>query len=149
MPSKKRVKAEPIDVELPQEPPAGTSQEERMRRSEKNMQRARIVAMMNKGFNREEWRDLAAECVKKATGYDAYSHQLNTGEALALGMDCLVVAGTGTGKTMAFTLPVMMAKEGEWRMVWVFSPLKELQWDQVRTTHDIPSSGRFDSPTCY
>jgi ATP-dependent helicase YprA (DUF1998 family) len=128
---KKRAKSEPVEVQIPPEEGLRTSQEQRMRQAEANMQRARIHAMMNHGFNREEWRDGARECIKKATGFDAYTHQLTTGEALALKMDCFVIAGTGAGKTIPFTLPLLMTKEKE-RMVWVFSPLKELQRDQVR-----------------
>jgi ATP-dependent helicase YprA (DUF1998 family) len=127
----KRVKTEAIEPETLKEPNERTTQEERMERSQENMQRARIHAMMKEGFNREEWREKAKECIKNTTGFEAYTHQLNTGEALALGMDAFVIAGTGAGKTIPFTLPVLMSLDDK-SMVWIFSPLKELQRDQVR-----------------
>jgi ATP-dependent helicase YprA (DUF1998 family) len=129
-PYMKRIKTEPTEPDTLRELDETTPQEERIRRSQENMQRARIHAMTKEGFNREEWREQAQEWIKNTAGFEAYTHQLNTGEALALGMDSLVIAGTGTGKTIPFTLPVLMSQD-EKSMVWIFSPLRELQRDQV------------------
>lgn len=81
-------------------------------------------------FDREVWRDTVTESVLKATGYEPYGWQLEVGEALHLGLDCLVLAGTGTGKITTFIMNLLATKKKE-RMVWIFSSLRELQFDQV------------------
>lgn len=54
--------------------------------------------------------------------------QLDVAEAMILGLDSLVIAGTGSGKTIPFILPLMLdtTKKG-----LVVSPLKVLQEDQI------------------
>ncbi|PCH45072.1 hypothetical protein WOLCODRAFT_78344 [Wolfiporia cocos MD-104 SS10] len=61
-----------------------------------------------------------------------YDWQLNVTEALLLHLDSVVIAGTGSGKTMPFAL-VLMADETEKKVVIVISPLNELEKDQVST----------------
>jgi bloom syndrome protein len=45
-----------------------------------------------------------------------------------LGLDLVVIAGTGAGKTMPFMMPLLLDK----KKVIIVSPLKVLQADQVR-----------------
>jgi ATP-dependent helicase YprA (DUF1998 family) len=55
---------------------------------------------------------------------------LDVAEALLLGLDSVVIAGTGSGKTIPFMLPLLLHPE---KMVLILSPLKILQRDQVCT----------------
>jgi ATP-dependent helicase YprA (DUF1998 family) len=54
--------------------------------------------------------------------------QLDVAEALLLGIDTVVIAGTGSGKTIPFMLLLVLNPE---KMVLIISPLKVLQCDQV------------------
>ena len=60
-----------------------------------------------------------------------YDWQLDVAEALILGQDCIAIAGTGSGKTMPFGMP-LMHPEFQDRIVLVLSPLNELEAEQVR-----------------
>ena len=55
--------------------------------------------------------------------------QLDTLEALFLGMDSAVIAGTGSGKTLPFALIHLVVLT---RVTIVVSPLNALDADQVR-----------------
>ncbi|KAF8218453.1 hypothetical protein L208DRAFT_1140040, partial [Tricholoma matsutake] len=57
-----------------------------------------------------------------------YEWQLNIAEALLLGLDTVVIAGTGSGKTIPFMLLPLCHPE---KMVLILSPLKTLQRDQA------------------
>ena len=59
-----------------------------------------------------------------------YRWQLDIGEALHLGLDAYLLAGTGSGKTLTFSMPIFADESGK-KMVIVISPLNELQRDQV------------------
>ena len=47
-----------------------------------------------------------------------------------LGLDCVVIAGTGSGETMPFGMPLFL-DEAKDKMVIVLSPLNELEFEQV------------------
>ena len=51
-------------------------------------------------------------------------------EALLLGILCLVIAGTGAGKTLPFVTPLLM-DETKKKMILILSPLNELEKEQV------------------
>jgi superfamily II DNA helicase RecQ len=70
------------------------------------------------------------EVVKRVTGFEPYGWQLNVGEVLWLRINCLVIAGTGSGKSIPFVMPILTAKEHGW-MIWIISPLREFQKDHV------------------
>ena len=61
-------------------------------------------------------------------GHKPYEWQLDTAEALLLGLDSIIIAGTGTGKTLPFVIPLLYNKAGR---IIIISPLKALQQDQV------------------
>jgi bloom syndrome protein len=61
-------------------------------------------------------------------GKDTYEWQIDVAEALILGLDAVVIAGTGAGKTIPFMLPVLLHRD---KFVLIISPLKILQEDQV------------------
>ena len=60
-----------------------------------------------------------------------YDWQLDAAEALILGLDCIVVAGTGAGKTIPFALPLFV-HDSQDKLVLIISPLNALEMDQVR-----------------
>ncbi|KAH9957661.1 hypothetical protein BC827DRAFT_1094794, partial [Russula dissimulans] len=41
-------------------------------------------------------------------GLELYGWQLDICEALLLGLDCIAIAGTGSGKTMPFIMPLLV-----------------------------------------
>ncbi|KAJ6539757.1 hypothetical protein B0H19DRAFT_1003355 [Mycena capillaripes] len=57
-----------------------------------------------------------------------YDWQIDVAEALILGLDAVVIAGTGAGKTIPFTMPLLLHRE---KFVLIISPLKVLQEDQA------------------
>jgi reverse gyrase len=63
-------------------------------------------------------------------GRAPYDWQVDITDAILLGLDTTVIAGTGSGKTIPFILP-LLAEERKKKMVLIISPLKELQKDQV------------------
>ena len=65
-------------------------------------------------------------------GKPPYAWQTDVTEALLLGLDCIVVAGTGSGKTMPFGMPLLL-EEAKDKMIVVISPLNELEAEQVST----------------
>jgi ATP-dependent helicase YprA (DUF1998 family) len=62
------------------------------------------------------------------SGAEPYQWQLDVTEAILLGLDSDVIAGTGSGKTIPFMLPLLLHPD---KMALVLSPLKILQRDQV------------------
>lgn len=68
------------------------------------------------------------EELKSRTGMVAYDWQLDVAEALLLGLDCSVIAGTGAGKTIPFILPLLAETK---KVVIIISPLNALEEDQV------------------
>ncbi|KAJ6582551.1 P-loop containing nucleoside triphosphate hydrolase protein [Mycena vulgaris] len=80
----------------------------------------------------------AREKARRKNGYEfaktrqqykkpAYEWQIDVAEALVLGLDAVVTAGTGAGKTIPFMMPLLLHRE---KFVLVISPLKILQEDQ-------------------
>lgn len=65
----------------------------------------------------------------------AHSWQLNIGEAVSLGLDSVLVARTGAGKTLPFIMPLLAHnnpnKLQEKKKIIIISPLNVLQEDQV------------------
>ena len=54
-------------------------------------------------------------------GKDPYEWQLDITEPIILGLDSVVIAGTGAGKTMPFMMPLLLDKH---KKVIIISPLK-------------------------
>ncbi|KIK90936.1 hypothetical protein PAXRUDRAFT_67717, partial [Paxillus rubicundulus Ve08.2h10] len=96
----------------------------------------------------------ACEDVKKKTKYDSkatqdiickefhawfnnhipYDWQLDVAEALVLRLDCLVIAGTGAGKTMPFIMPLFAEPS---KHVLIISLLNTLEEDQARRFNEM------------
>ncbi|KAI9451133.1 hypothetical protein F5148DRAFT_1290346 [Russula earlei] len=68
-------------------------------------------------------------------GKPPYSWQVDITEALLLGLDCVVIAGTGSGKTMPFGMPLL--DEAKDNMVVVISPLNELEAEKAERFHKL------------
>ena len=64
------------------------------------------------------------------SGKPPYFWQVDVTEALLLGLDCIVIAGTGSRKTMPFGM-LLLLDEAKEKMVVVISPLNELEAKQV------------------
>ena len=74
--------------------------------------------------------ELVAVFQKTFRGLEPYDWQLDVTEAILLGLDCVVIAGTGSGKTIPFAMPLLVDKTKK-KMVIVISPLNDLEEDQV------------------
>jgi ATP-dependent helicase YprA (DUF1998 family) len=98
-------------------------------RSEQLLQTARAK---KRDYNSDDTRrTLRTRFAKRSKGrFEPYEWQLDVAEALLLGLDSVVIAGTGSGKTIPFMLPLLLHPE---KMVLILSPLKILQRDQVCT----------------
>src|ERR1700722_8077766 len=93
---------------------------------------ARIAANERKSYDSEKMRRLINQSFRDAfDGQAPFDWQTDVCEALMLGLDCIVIAGTGAGKTMPFCMP-LLADRTKCKMVIVISPLNALEHDQVR-----------------
>ncbi|KAJ7234563.1 P-loop containing nucleoside triphosphate hydrolase protein [Mycena rebaudengoi] len=61
-------------------------------------------------------------------GKTAHKWQIDIGEALELGLDCSLLAGTGAGKTTPFLFPLFTNPD---KIVIIISPLNALEEDQA------------------
>lgn len=97
-----------------------------------NLERARNHAKKEWGYRstdtREQIRNTFQAC---CPGKEPHDWQLDVAEAILLGLDCTVIAGTGAGKTMPFIMPLFA--EGRKKVVVIISPLNVLEEDQVYT----------------
>ncbi|KAF8153870.1 P-loop containing nucleoside triphosphate hydrolase protein [Crassisporium funariophilum] len=93
------------------------------------LQSARQHALKKDGFLFEATRNKMREELKNRNGgMVAYDWQLDVAEALLLGLDCSVIAGTGAGKTIPFVLPLLVETN---KVVIIISPLNALEEDQA------------------
>lgn len=101
-----------------------------IKRSAHNLQKARQEAFKSRGYQSGATRaKLRDEFTKRNNGMTAYDWQIDVSEALLLGLDCSVVAGTGAGKTMPFVMPLFVETE---KIMIIISPLNALEEDQVQ-----------------
>ena len=83
------------------------------------------------GYNSHATREALTDTVKVAFNQNTpRDFQLDVAEALILGLDATVVAGTGSGKTLPWAMPLLLDENKE-RACLVISPLKALQADHV------------------
>jgi len=59
-----------------------------------------------------------------------YDWQVDLAEALTLGLDSTVIAGTGSGKTLPWAMPLLLEQNRD-KICLVISPLNELEADHV------------------
>ena len=99
-----------------------------VRQSADILENARNVAFEKNNFLSDATRTKMHDGLKTRTGMVAYNWQLDVAEALLLGLDCSVIAGTGAGKTTPFILPLLVETK---KVVVIISPLNSLEEDQV------------------
>ena len=61
---------------------------------------------------------------------EPHKFQLDVVEALILSLDVTAIAGTGSGKTLPWMMPLLL-EENRAKIILVISPLKALQADHV------------------
>ncbi|KAF8350322.1 P-loop containing nucleoside triphosphate hydrolase protein [Amanita rubescens] len=71
---------------------------------------------------------ITREFEQRMNGLKPYYWRLDVAEALILGLDCIVIAGTGAGKSMPFVMPLFAFPD---KMVIILSPLNALEEDQA------------------
>lgn len=97
------------------------------------LQAARETALKDRNYDSERTRQtMARKLCDVFDGRNPYDWQLDAAEALILGLDCVVIAGTGAGKTIPFVLP-LFAQDSRDKLVLIISPLNALESDQVRS----------------
>jgi ATP-dependent helicase YprA (DUF1998 family) len=99
-------------------------------RSYRNLEKARENVSRKSGYDSSKTRQDITLLFRERFGTDPYEWQLDVTEAILLGLDSVVIAGTGAGKTMPFMMPLLL--DGK-KKVLIISPLKILQADQVRS----------------
>lgn len=106
---------------------------------------ARQKALESSGYDSILARLQMTEEMMKVTKDKIKPHdwQLDVSEALHLGLDCTLLAGTGYGKTLTFALPLLLRKrldETSNKIAVIISPLMALEDDQqaikVRGCHE-------------
>ncbi|KAI1781915.1 P-loop containing nucleoside triphosphate hydrolase protein [Ganoderma leucocontextum] len=98
----------------------------------KNLEEARRRrTTSDAGYDSQATRNAMSDKFSACTdGKKPYEWQLDVAEAFLLGLDCVVIAGTGTGKTIPYLLPLLLPENAK-RTISVVSPLKALQRDQA------------------
>ncbi|PIL35264.1 transporter [Ganoderma sinense ZZ0214-1] len=98
----------------------------------KNLEEARRRrATTEAGYDSQATRKTMSDRFSSCTdGKKPYKWQLDVAEAFLLGLDCVVIAGTGAGKTIPYLLPLLLPESAK-RTIPVISPLKALQRDQA------------------
>src|SRR5688572_28876716 len=96
-----------------------------------NLDTFRTPLVIPQGYNQESVREELQTKFRAAfDGNNPYPWQIDVSEAILLGLDCLVIAGTGAGKTAPFVMPLLLESKKE-KMVIIISPLNELEIEQV------------------
>src|SRR5215471_12622820 len=89
------------------------------------------LAEQTRGYNSLAARQKIYERFKDIfDGRAPYNWQVDVTEAILLGLDCITIAGTGSGKTMPFAMPLLL-DETKKKIVIVISPLNDLEVEQV------------------
>ncbi|KAJ7676762.1 P-loop containing nucleoside triphosphate hydrolase protein, partial [Mycena polygramma] len=98
-------------------------------KSAKILKKAREDAFKERGYQSAPTRaKIRNEFAERNDGMVAHEWQIDMGEALVLGLDCSLIAGTGAGKTMPFVMPLFVESD---KMIIIISPLNALEIDQA------------------
>jgi|ERR1700677_1035937 len=85
-------------------------QHERLRdKSYKILAKAREDAARKRRYDSRQTRDELKRLFRERFGTDPFEWQLDVTEAIILGLDSVVIAGTGAGKTMPFMMPLLLS----------------------------------------
>src|SRR6202040_1220750 len=94
-------------------------------RSASNLDQARTAAASSREYNSDHTRaEMMRIFGERSGGQVPYPWQLHVSEAFLLGLNCVVIAGTGAGKTTPFLLPLLVEKN---KKIIIISLLKALQ----------------------
>ena len=86
----------------------------------------------NVGYDSQATRHLLSDTVTAlCPTIKPYDWQVDVAEALALGLDTTVIAGTVSGDTLPWALPLLL-EENRDKTCLIISPLNELEADHVR-----------------
>jgi ATP-dependent helicase YprA (DUF1998 family) len=104
-------------------------------RASETLKNAHDTALKDRNYDSEGTRQTMFRKLQDIfNGRIPYEWQLDAAEALILGLDCVVVAGTGAGKTIPFVLPLFVQDSRD-KLVLIISPLNALETDQARVSH--------------
>jgi bloom syndrome protein len=92
-------------------------------RSYQNLDSARRNAAKKNGYNSSSTRGQLSNLFHTRFGSNPYEWQLDVTEAILLGLDSVVIAGTSSGKTIPFMLPLLLDDK---KKIVIISPLKVL-----------------------
>lgn len=112
----------------------------------KLLEEARKLALLrSKPFDSKAARLVIENALFERSGrrIKPYSWQLDVAEALLLGLDCVVIAGTGFGKSLPFILSLLAGGTYEDMIIVVICPLNALEEDLVSDTVSF-KLGLFD-----
>ncbi|RDB26965.1 Bloom syndrome [Hypsizygus marmoreus] len=93
------------------------------------LEKARDAAAKERKYDSAKTRQDLTRLFREQSGNVPYDWQLDVTEATLLGLDSVIIAGTGSGKTIPFMLPLLLHPK---KLMLIISPLKVLQKDQVR-----------------
>jgi ATP-dependent helicase YprA (DUF1998 family) len=109
----------------------GRHQESHEAAHQRNLDILERARKSREGYDGENTREAFRAAVKAAfNGNEPRKFQLDVAEAMTLGLDSTVIAGTGSGKTLPWAIPLLM-DENKDNIVLVISPLKALQTEHV------------------
>ncbi|KAF9787415.1 P-loop containing nucleoside triphosphate hydrolase protein [Thelephora terrestris] len=100
--------------------------------NQRNLDLLEQARKSREGYDGENTREAFRAAVKAAfNGNEPRKFQLDVAEAMTLGLDSTVIAGTGSGKTLPWAIPLLL-DENKNKVVLVISPLKALQKEHRR-----------------
>src|SRR5271170_429266 len=96
-------------------------------RAQEILKNARKEASESCGYDSQATRKAIKEKFGAVfNGKSPYEWQIDVTEAIILDLDCIVIAGTGAGKTMPFVMPLLL-DEHKHKSVVVISLLNQLE----------------------
>ncbi|KAJ6526206.1 P-loop containing nucleoside triphosphate hydrolase protein [Mycena sp. CBHHK59/15] len=101
----------------------------RAAQSQHILEEAREKARRKNKYDSDQMRRDLARLFEEMFKKPPYEWQIDVSEALVLGLDAVVIAGTGAGKTIPFMMPLLLDPT---KFVLIISPLKILQEDQAK-----------------
>ena len=97
----------------------------------KILQDAHEAALKDRKYDSEGTHQMMSQRLQDTFDRNSpYAWQLDAAKALILGLDCIVIAGTGAGKTIPFVLPLFLPDSWD-KMVIIILPLNALETKHV------------------
>ncbi|KAJ7114322.1 P-loop containing nucleoside triphosphate hydrolase protein [Mycena epipterygia] len=121
-----------LPLPLPFDAPPTWSEDDHVQRtleSQRILQAAREKARRRDNYDSARTRRELTRLFEEKFQKPPYEWQIDVSEAIVLGLDAVVIAGTGAGKTIPFMMPLLLHPQ---KFVLVISPLKILQEDQAK-----------------